>query len=86
MLVWYDIKLSKLVFMIYIMKKFISCHKYNVSLNKTELIKVLLHHKADVKAKNMHERHAAYVSAFLGYHDALKLLADKDGDVVELKG
>ena len=56
------------------------------SSNKIEVIKVLLHHKADVKAMNIYGGHAAYCAAMNGYLDTLKLLVENDGDVIDLKG
>ena len=54
--------------------------------NKTEVIKVLLQYKANCKAKDKYGCHAAYWLAFDGNLDALKMLVEKDGDVIDLKG
>ena len=56
------------------------------STNKIEVIKVLLHHKADVKAMNIYGGHAAYCAACDGNLDALMMLMENDGDVIDLKG
>ena len=55
-------------------------------LNHPEVIKVLLNHNANCKAKNRHGWHAASEAALGGNLDALKILVEKDGDVIDLKG
>ena len=47
---------------------------------------MLLENKANCKAKEKSGRHAAYWAAWYGYLDTLKLLVEKDGDVIDLKG
>ena len=59
---------------------------YAVLFNKTEVIKVLLQYKANCKVKSIVGSHAAYWSAYKGNLDALKMLVQSDGDVVDLKG
>ena len=54
--------------------------------NRTEVIKVLLHHNANVKAEDKYGTHAACWAAKNGHLDALKMLVEKDGDVIDLKG
>ena len=52
--------------------------------NHTAVIKVLLQHNASVKAKTKYGGHAAYLAARSGYLDALKMLVDRDEDVIDL--
>ena len=59
---------------------------YAAFSNRLEVIKVLLQYKANCKAKDEIGRHAAYVASYYGYLDALKMLVEKDGDVIDLKG
>ena len=54
--------------------------------NKIEVITLLLHLKADVKAKDRYGCHAAYLAACNGYLDALKMLVENDGNVIDLRG
>ena len=54
--------------------------------NKTEVIKVLLKNDANIKAKGTFGHHATYLAAVQGNLYALKLLAEKDGDVIDFKG
>ena len=56
------------------------------SRNKTEVIKVLLQHKANVMARTKNGSHAAYLAALIGYPDTLKMLIEEDGAVINLKG
>ena len=51
-----------------------------------EVIKVLLKNNASVKAKDKSGAHAAYIAAHHGHLDALKLLVENDGDMIDLKG
>ena len=59
---------------------------YAASSNSLEVLKVLLKYKANCRAKGKDGCHAAYVAAFNGNVDALKMLVEKDGDVIDLKG
>ena len=52
--------------------------------NHIEVIKVLLQHNANVKAKTKYGGHAAYLAARSGYLDVLKMLIEKDEDVIHL--
>ena len=52
--------------------------------NHTAVIKVLLQHNANVKAKTKYGGHAAYMAARSGYLDALKMLVERDEDVIDL--
>ena len=56
------------------------------SSNHIEVIKVLLQNNANIKAKDNNGDHAAYSAACHGALDALKMLVEKDGDVIDLKG
>ena len=51
-----------------------------------EVIKVLLKYNANCKAKDKIGSHAAYWAAKFGHLDALKMLVEEDGDVIDLKG
>ena len=55
------------------------------SSNKIEVIKILLHHNANVMATDKFGRHAAYWAAMHGNLDALKMLLENEGDVINLK-
>ena len=59
---------------------------YAAFTNKTDVLKVLVKNNASVKARNSFGNHAAYLAAEYGYLDALKILVEKDGDVIDLKG
>ena len=54
--------------------------------SKLEVIKVLLQYNANVKAKDKYGRHAAYWAAYHGDLDVLKMLVEKDRDVINLRG
>ena len=54
--------------------------------NETEVIRVLLNHKINIKAKSKGGFNAAYWAVSNGNLDALKMLIEKDGDVIDLKG
>jgi len=54
-----------------------------VASNKTEVITVLLQHNASVKAKYPDDRHPAYYAAYNGHLNALKMLVEKDADVID---
>ena len=54
--------------------------------SKPEVLRVLLQHNANVKAKDKYERHAAYWAAYHGDLDTLNMLVKKDRDVIDLKG
>ena len=54
--------------------------------NKSEVIEVLLRNIANCKAKSKTGNHAAYYAAWYGNLDALKMLVEEDGDVIDLKG
>ena len=54
--------------------------------NETEVIRVLLNHKINIKAKSKGGFNAAYWAASNGNLDVLKMLIEKDGDVIDLKG
>ena len=54
--------------------------------NTSEVIKVLLKNNANYKAKSKTGNHAAYYAAVYGYLDALKMLMEEDGDVIDLEG
>ena len=54
--------------------------------NTPEVIKVLLQIKANSKAIDSIGCHAAYMAAYCGNLDALKILIEKDGDLIDLKG
>ena len=53
--------------------------------NRIKVIKVLLQNNANVKAKHKSGHHAAYEAARYGNIDALRMLVEKDGDVIDLK-
>ena len=54
--------------------------------NETEVIRVLLNHKINIKAKSKGGFNAAYWAASNGNLDVLKMLVEKDADVIDLKG
>ena len=53
--------------------------------NYLEVVKVLLKHNANAKIKDELGVHAAYEAARYGNIDALRMLVEKDGDVIDLK-
>ena len=54
--------------------------------NQTEVIRLLLDHKANIKAQDDSGGHAAYFAAREGNFEVIKLLVEKDETVVNLKG
>ena len=54
--------------------------------NKCEVIKLLLKNNANYKAKSKAGHHAAYHAAWYGSLEALKMLVEEDGGVIDLKG
>ena len=54
--------------------------------NHTEVIKVLLQHKANIRAYDLDGGHAAYYAARAGHLDALKMLVEEDKNVINLVG
>ena len=56
------------------------------SSNRIKVIKLLLQNNANVKAKHKSGHHAAYEAARYGYVNALRMLVEKDGDVIYLSG
>ena len=59
---------------------------YKVVNENNEVIRLLLQHKADVKAVDEYGGHAAYIAACDGNIDALMMLMENDRDVINLKG
>ena len=57
-----------------------------IQANRIEVIEVLLKNNASVKAKDKFGYHAAYRAALYGNLDALTMLVENDGDVIDLKG
>lgn len=57
-----------------------------VDSNQTEVIKVLLRHNPDIRARDDCGYHATYIAACKGYVDALKMLLRKDRHVVDFRG
>lgn len=67
------------------------CYKWTVLMvavdcNQTEVIKMLLRHNPDIKAKDDSGYHATYIAAYQGYIDALKMLVEKEGNVIDFRG
>ena len=54
--------------------------------NKTEVINLLLQHKANTRGYDVHGGHAAYYAAREGHLDALKMLVEEDESLVNLPG
>ena len=54
--------------------------------NHTEVIKVLLQHKANIRAYDLDGGHAAYYAASAGHLGALKMLVEEDKNVINLVG
>ena len=59
---------------------------FAVDCNQTKVIKVLLRHNPDIRAKDNCGRHATYIAACEGHLGALKMLVRKDRYVVDLRG
>ena len=54
--------------------------------NETKVIRVLMNHKINIKAKSKGGFNAAYWAASNGNLDALKMLVEKNGAVIDLNG
>ena len=54
--------------------------------NRVGVVKLLVNCNANIMAKNDDGDHASYYAAFYGHLDCLKILVEKNEDVVNLKG
>ena len=54
--------------------------------NHIDVVKILLDHNANTKAKDFYGYHAAYYAALKGHFEILRILVEKDPDVIDLEG